>query len=234
MAFRKIPSRKNGKRYKRFSSVAIKTSGSGPSTAAVFSGGRLIPESAKPGFEYRHRGLTSGLTDADVEEKIRDILQDRARIAYFFGEINEQELKKAIDAIFNYVHTGPAEIADPKLEAEDRLKYLLQGNNFPSLENLDRLAALWQSEFRQRIHYWNFVKLPIAERTPSAGDWLRLYFEGNRYLFVEKDLSLYRRSLIYTGRDKAYRDYRYKSIIWVERQSVPQTNTSAAASTPVP
>lgn len=219
MAWTKHPTRKNGKKYKRFSSAAIKTGSSGPSTAAVFPGGRIIPEAAKPGFDYRHRGTTLGMTDELVEQKIRNLLEDRARIAHFFGEITEKQLKFAIDAIFNYVHkTDVEDWSDPKIAADDRLQQLMKGNDFPSLNQLDQLAVIWQSEFRQRMHYWNRILFPLKEREAVSGkDFLYMYFEGNRAVWVEREGNVYRRSIIYSDRVMAKRAYSYNSILWVER-----------------
>lgn len=216
MAWKKLKPRKNGRRYKRFSSVQIKPrSLAGPTTAAVFSGGRLIPDSAKAGFDYRHRGTSLGLTEEEIIERIRA----KGKLLEFFGMKPQGQTEE--DEFWAYLAKNwmlrKTDGTEPRMAV---------------LDKIEKLEILWQSEFRQRVHTWNYVKLPIAERTPAEGDYLRMYFEGTQFLFVEKDGDIFRRSLFYRGRENAMRDYGYKKIIWQHR--VSDTPFAMSAVIPVP
>src|SRR6266536_2470922 len=213
MSFRKIPPRKNGKKYKRFSSVAIKVKGKGPSTATVFPGGRLIPDSAKAGFEYRHRANTLGLTEDEIIEKIRA----KGKLLEFFGMQRAHQADE--DAFWAYLwknwYPRRTDGAEPRAIAQEKMRIL---------RRIEEMEVLWQSEFRQKIHTWNYVKLPIAERKPAEDDFLRMYFSGVQFIFLEEDGDIHRRSLIYKGRENAMRDYGYKKIMWVERGGLDSTS----------
>lgn len=193
----------------------IKTSGSGPTTSAVFSGGRLIPDSAKAGFDYRHRGTSLGLTEDEIIERIRA----KGKLLEFFGMKPSGQSDE--DAFWAYL------IKDWRLRKTDGAE-----PRMAVLDKMNQLEVLWQSEFRQKVHTWNYVKLPIAERTPAEGDYLRMYFEGMQFLFVERDGDIFRRSLFYRGREQAMRDYGYKKIIWIHRSA--DTPFAASADSPVP
>lgn len=219
VSFNQYPPSKRAKKYKRFSSSRVSTKSAGPSTATVFPGGRLIPDSAKGGFDYRHRGTSLGLTEEQIIEKVRA----HKHALKFFGFPTGDWAKADEDAYWAMLKLRwSKEVkADPKLLAELREAEMSQPNEFPAFDELEGLMVLWQSEFRQRIHYWNYISLPVNHRKPNNQDFIRMFFSGKQYVFVEREGLIYRRSAMYKDHDLAMGAYHCKMILWRVPDPVP-------------
>jgi hypothetical protein len=80
------------------------------------------------------------------------------------------------------------------------------------LDNIEAQQKEAEASFLERMLKWLNVALLKTKKQE-----LRLYFDGCQYVLVEMDLFLnkFKRSIIYTNKDKAIRAYKMKAVVWV-------------------
>lgn len=76
-------------------------------------------------------------------------------------------------------------------------------------QEIKQLAMLQQSDFRQWIT--TFYHIVMWEHGDTV---LKLFFSGDKWLFVEETGDFAKRSIFYKGRAAAERAYRYNAIRW--------------------
>lgn len=188
MAWKKIVSGRKQKRYKRFSSAIVKVKSKGPTLNGVFPGSRTIPLDSHAVFEYRKRGSPS------IEQ-----VENREWLYKVFN----------IDGAADPIRYDP-DMLRAKGELKDRQDAL---NKATVLDHLSQLEHVWCGEYRtQKLHTWNCIVLRAGRKL-----WTKFMFEGNKYVFLRKAMGgQYLRSIVYTDREKAMRDYEFETIVWKE------------------
>jgi len=176
------------KRYKRFSSAAVKPkSQQGPSLAGVFPGGRLIPPSAEDVFRYRAR-----IRSEDQVEHFEFLcrcfnIDDAATPVRYYEQQRLDKLEKI---------------------SADRKDSVIKST---LLSKLSQVEFMWTGELRRhKIHTWNMIHLDPEKR-------VKLFFQGTHYVLLVNGVDgLWRRSIVYTDRHAIYRDFQCQLVIWAE------------------
>lgn len=196
MAWKKQKPRTNAKRYKRFSSAAIKAkSMQGPSLGAVFPGGRLIPEESEDVFRYRNRSRPDDKVE-HFEFLARVFNIDRANERIYNHE------RKHLDTIA-VEKPQPTKVNFNRHDALNKSRLLTQ---------LAQVEFMWTGEMRRhKIHTWNSIYLDKSEY------WVKLFFSGNHYVVLVHSLDgMYRRSIVYSDRDVIMRAVHNNALVWAE------------------
>lgn len=190
MPWKKSKPRGKQKRYKRFSSAAVKPkTNSGPSLAGVFPGGRLIPETSEGLFKYRDR--------------IRPV-KDVEHFEFMCRLFN---IDRASDPVRNHEQKHLDTLRKVG-NSTDRVDAVTKST---LLEKLSQVEFMWTGELRRhKIHTWNMIHLDPEKR-------VKLFFQGTHYVLLVHGVDgLWRRSVVYTDRHAIYRDFQCQMLIWAE------------------